>query len=1244
MEAHRSGGALCSFEMKTDLKLLLECLRYEMDNPEVQKETLVTIRSICQNNSDACDYFREIGGLLFIVSLVRCSAHLTLKEVSFYTLGVLAESSVFCQQTLCIPELFEDVSVVLSDDRSSVSFKRISVFLLLVLVSNNKAGQVFARESGCIDLLLLLFSRTAQSMLPRVESGDPRYQLWLSVCSALSACVNNPQNEENQKLCTSAFPRADKYLQHSLQPEIVRPVCSLIGLSVANNRFSQDCFVSVGGLDTLANVLLQLVTNVQTGGMDCMLAVVVSKTLDACIAENRGAVHHLSQYSIVSNLIALLAHTSLDPEDRFSIVLTLGHCTEDCEPNQYELLRGNGLPLMIQVLTESQDDETHKAATFVLQNCRHTTEMLSLSEQTPNAEQAAAWKIPENRHDEFWEKAKEIYRKIEYLQQQHNEDITNMEEPEESRDRSPHQRPAANAMFTLPFINSHLKHQRKDPSLVGSNPRLLEQRNDPSLVGSNQRLPEQRNDPSLMGSNQRLPEQRNDPSLMGSNQRLLEQRNDPSLMGSNQRLLEQRNDPSLVGSNPRLPEQRNDPSLVGSNPRLLEQRNDPSLVGSNQRLPEQRNDPSLMGSNQRLPEQRNDPSLVGSNQILPEQRNDPSLVGSNQILPEQRNDPSLMGSNQRLLEQRNDPSLMGSNQRLLEQRNDPSLMGSNQRLPEQRIDPSLVGSNQILPEQRIDPSLMGSNQRLLEQRNDPSLMGSNQRLLEQRNDPSLMGSNQRLLEQRNDPSLMGSNQRLLEQRNYPSLVGSNQRLLEQRNDPSLVGSNQRLPEQRNDPSLVGSNQILLEQRNDPSLVGSNQRLLEQRNDPSLVGSNQRLPEQRNDPSLVGSNQILLEQRNDPSLVGSNQRLLEQRNDPSLVGSNQRLLEQSNKPAEKLQNNPSCAGSTEQEGSVPKEKTSLHVSPDITAVSPDIAAVSPDIAALSSSGSCNGSDRHWAVQESLTGPKCRDWSCRSDSSRKNPSSKHTATQTGEHHMTDHSLQPYTELVQEGEETDPRRHSPNSRTSAARNSPSIRRPVNMDPMSLCAEIISEEIGAALGSRLRCSGCLVTGLSMNSRNCSNILQKCPHLCDNHRIVLQKEEKYKAELRKLLRATRIHPPHNRLSLTPLRPGRREAGQSRQKVHLPHGFLLTPIRKRPEEEERGPKRPEEEERDPEEELGPAHAERFPQLRKSDLNLEHGKGSPGKIQEMINNEIRSARDQNPPGAATCKCRSVPCSRFHVESQ
>lgn len=45
------------------------------------------------------------------------------------------------------------------------------------------------------------------------------------------------------------------------------------------------------------------------------------------------------------------------------------------EENQRELLQNNGLPLMIQVLTESQDEELNKAATFVLQNCKQMSKL-----------------------------------------------------------------------------------------------------------------------------------------------------------------------------------------------------------------------------------------------------------------------------------------------------------------------------------------------------------------------------------------------------------------------------------------------------------------------------------------------------------------------------------------------------------------------------------------------------------------------------------------------------------------------------------------------------------------------------------------------------------------------------------------------------------------------------------------------------------------------------------------------------
>ncbi|KAM4017690.1 telomere repeats-binding bouquet formation protein 1 isoform 2-T2 [Anomaloglossus baeobatrachus] len=419
------GRNVTSFEMKTDLNLLLECLKFQMDIPDSQKETLAAVRAICQENSDACDYFRDIGGLIFLNNLAISSSHSLLKEASLYTLAVLAEGNVYCQQFLCTAANFGDVHTILSDEGSSVTLKRMCVFMFLVLVSNNKTGQSLARESGCMETLLLLFSKI---LVRAGGSANPEYELWSSVCSALCACVNNPQNEDNQRLCSSAFPQAIHRLHGSLQHEIVRPICSMIGLTVANSRFAQDYFASIGGLEILADILSHLVNGLQERRLYFRLAIMVTKTLDACIAENSQSVHHLEEHNIISSLMSLLSCGNLEAEDKFSLVLTIGHLTEDCEANQYELLKSHGLPLMIQVLAESQDDELHKAATFVLQNCRSITETLSVNENIPKEQPLSASSHSSQREiclDEYWGKAEELFNRIQKLQQQCDEDIEN---------------------------------------------------------------------------------------------------------------------------------------------------------------------------------------------------------------------------------------------------------------------------------------------------------------------------------------------------------------------------------------------------------------------------------------------------------------------------------------------------------------------------------------------------------------------------------------------------------------------------------------------------------------------------------------------------------------------------------------------------------------------------------------------------------------------------------------------------
>ncbi|XP_054054298.1 telomere repeats-binding bouquet formation protein 1 isoform X7 [Rissa tridactyla] len=371
-------------DMKTDLNLLLECLKYQMDCPVSQKEALITIYSICQQNSEASEYFREIGGLMFINDLAKSSVHCIVKEAALFTLGVIIES--------------------------------------------NESGQTYVRDTGCIGLLLQLFRTTlsASKMNLSDENANQCYQLWSSVCSTLCACVNNPQNEDNQNICCSVFPYAKEWLESCTEPEIVRPICSFVGLTVANNSYVQKYFVSVGGLDTLAKVLIKLMHDSCMSHSSTKLAVVVTKTLDACIANDSAMGVVLTKYHTVSELLKLLSNDTLDTGEKISIILTIGHCTEVCEENQCELLQNNGLPLMIQVLTESQDEELIKAATFVLQNCKQMTEQLSLkingnSLNTNNAEELDT-QVRKRSLQDYWKKAKEILHRINLIEKEHDEE------------------------------------------------------------------------------------------------------------------------------------------------------------------------------------------------------------------------------------------------------------------------------------------------------------------------------------------------------------------------------------------------------------------------------------------------------------------------------------------------------------------------------------------------------------------------------------------------------------------------------------------------------------------------------------------------------------------------------------------------------------------------------------------------------------------------------------------------------
>uniref|UniRef100_A0A3P8SYE8 Telomere repeat binding bouquet formation protein 1 n=1 Tax=Amphiprion percula TaxID=161767 RepID=A0A3P8SYE8_AMPPE len=328
-----------------------------MKCPELQKQALLTIHSICQ-----LFIYIQLGGVVFVHNLSKSSVvHSEVKETALFTLGTLAEANVYCKNSLCRKEIFLDLAGCLMKEDIPLTQKRVSVYLLFVLVFNNVR---FCRTT---------FPLSTGAIL-KLAGATQTYQLWTSVSSALCGCVNNPRME-GQRICVAAFPIIKVWLQQISLPrtEIFQPICSFIAMTVANNSCVQESFSASEGLETLTLALVRLASAADTSLLSCQLSVIISKTLSACITDNSTLALGLAQYGVVSHLFCLLASPHLDPEDRLSVLLTLGHCTEASEEHQSQLVQCGGLPLVITLLAEDTSEEVKKAATFVLQACKQAS-------------------------------------------------------------------------------------------------------------------------------------------------------------------------------------------------------------------------------------------------------------------------------------------------------------------------------------------------------------------------------------------------------------------------------------------------------------------------------------------------------------------------------------------------------------------------------------------------------------------------------------------------------------------------------------------------------------------------------------------------------------------------------------------------------------------------------------------------------------------------------------------------------
>ncbi|XP_019613458.1 PREDICTED: telomere repeats-binding bouquet formation protein 1-like [Branchiostoma belcheri] len=340
-----------SSEALSSLTVLLDCIKTQKDCPQAQKQALVALAHLCMENGAACERLEEKGGLMSVLHLAVFTKNLEVQQAALYTLSCAAQINRGCQSKLCIPQVFSFLQSKLSDQLSAPEVKRTAAFLANCLTSNNREGQRLARERRCMVTMIQLFlsslpltyatNPAGQSQLDSPQ--DQAFELWTAVTNGLAACVNNPQNEENQFLCSGTFAPVVKLLNDGCISPAVRPICYYLGMVISNN----------------------------TRGLQ-----------------------ELHQLKAVPLMVQLLSLNLQDPQLQLQVLLTILHLTEMNKDIQHQLISAGGLSVVLHSMARNQSAEYNKAATYLLKTCVHLDEMsvcsLLIEEEIMSRKAAAA--------------------------------------------------------------------------------------------------------------------------------------------------------------------------------------------------------------------------------------------------------------------------------------------------------------------------------------------------------------------------------------------------------------------------------------------------------------------------------------------------------------------------------------------------------------------------------------------------------------------------------------------------------------------------------------------------------------------------------------------------------------------------------------------------------------------------------------------------------------------------------------
>jgi hypothetical protein len=316
-------------------------------------------------DAEAQDILRESRGLDSIFSLLKTAKHLSIKQYSMFALGCALARNVSSQMALCKPEVFQFLKTVLCDGQELLKLKCVAAFLINMLICNNGAGQKLTRECNVLPLLMDIFRTTWSTSDDCLDIHSVTFNLLLSVCNALSAAVNNPQNVENQRMCCSLVPFMSKVFPSLFTSTQLSPFAGFLISCVTNHFMNQERVRAVGVLRVLVEQVHSQDVNMEDNLSSCVLLL---DALVHCSNVNKSNQQVLVDLQIIPNIVRVLELVK-EPSSLLKVLTCLQMLTSDYSDGQKQVEQCGGIAILVQLLAESQDEDLKQVSLLVLQSC-----------------------------------------------------------------------------------------------------------------------------------------------------------------------------------------------------------------------------------------------------------------------------------------------------------------------------------------------------------------------------------------------------------------------------------------------------------------------------------------------------------------------------------------------------------------------------------------------------------------------------------------------------------------------------------------------------------------------------------------------------------------------------------------------------------------------------------------------------------------------------------------------------------